>query len=68
VQWGLARCREESLPAYLEASPNGFFLYQKLGFIEIDVVVVKAEDWDGDRNLQYIVMKHDVGRYGGSPT
>jgi GNAT superfamily N-acetyltransferase len=60
VQWGLDRSREERLPAYLEASPAGFPLYQKLGFNKIDTMIVKAEDWHGDRDLQYNVMLHDV--------
>lgn len=61
VQWGLDRSKEEGLPAYLEASPAGFPLYQKLGFDKIDTMIVKAEDWHGDRDLQYNVMRHDVG-------
>jgi predicted N-acetyltransferase YhbS len=61
VQWGLKRSIEENLPAYLEASTAGFPLYQKLGFKKIDTMVVKAEDWNGDRDLQYNVMLHDAG-------
>ena len=49
------------MPAYLEASPAGFPLYQKLGFNQIDTMIVKAEDWNGDRDLQYNVMLHEVG-------
>jgi predicted N-acetyltransferase YhbS len=61
VQWGLDRSVEEKLPAYLEASTAGFPLYQKLGFKKIDTMIVKAEKWNGDRDLQYSVMLHDVG-------
>lgn len=61
VQWGLNWSAEENLPAYLEASTAGFPLYQKLGFKKIDTMIVKAEDWNGDRDLQYNVMLHDVG-------
>jgi predicted N-acetyltransferase YhbS len=61
VQWGLDRSVEEKLPAYLEASTGGFPLYQKLGFKKIDTMIVKAEKWNGDRDLQYSVMLHDVG-------
>jgi predicted N-acetyltransferase YhbS len=61
VQWGLDRAIEEKLPAYLEASTAGFPLYTKLGFSKMDTMIVKAEDWNGDRDLQYNVMRNDVG-------
>lgn len=60
VQWGLDRSVEENLPAHLEASTAVFPLYQKLGFKKIDTMTVKAEDWKGDRDLQYNVMLRDV--------
>jgi hypothetical protein len=52
---------EEKLPAYLEASTAGFPLYQKLGFSGIDTMIVEAEDWGGDRDLRYKVMRNDTG-------
>ena len=61
VQWGLDRCIEERLPAYLEASTAGYPLYLKLGFSKIDTMIVKAEDWGGDRDLRYNVMRNDEG-------
>ena len=61
MQWGLERSVEENLPAYLEASTAGFPLYQKLGFKKIDTMIVRANDWNGDRDLLYNVMLHDVG-------
>ena len=60
VQWGLARSESLGLPAYLEASPAGYGLYLKLGFHEIDVVVVKAEDWDGGFDRHYVAMLKNV--------
>ena len=42
VKWGLERCEELGVPAYLEASPDGFPVYKKLGFElmeEIEVVM-----------------------------
>lgn len=56
VEWGLERAANLGLPAYLEASPAGFFLYRNLGFHEIDDIVVKAADWDGDFDRHYVVM------------
>jgi GNAT superfamily N-acetyltransferase len=36
VQWGVDRCRELGIPAYLEASEEGAPVYEKLGFERVD--------------------------------
>jgi GNAT superfamily N-acetyltransferase len=56
VKWGLKEAEERGLPAYLEASPAGFPLYSGLGFWQVDSVVVKAEDWDGDHDKEQRCM------------
>lgn len=56
VQWGVEQSKKLSLPAYLEASKQGLYLYRHLGFHQIDVVIVKARDWDGDVDQEYAVM------------
>lgn len=56
VEWGLERAASLALPTYLEASPAGFHLYRKLGFYQIDVVVVRAGEWDGDFDRHYVAM------------
>ena len=56
VQWGLHKAESLGLPAYLEASPAGLNLYPKLGFHQIDTVIVKAEDSGEEEDKQYIAM------------
>lgn len=59
VQEGLALAKSKGLSAYLEASPMGFHLYQKLGFHQVDVGIVQAAEYDGDQDRKYIAMIKD---------
>lgn len=45
VQWGIDRCKELGIPAYLEASEEGAPVYEKLGFEKVDVVECV---WEGE--------------------
>jgi GNAT superfamily N-acetyltransferase len=45
VQWGVDRCRELGIPAYLEASDEGAPVYEKLGFEKVDIV---EAPWEGE--------------------
>jgi len=45
VQWGVDRCKELGIPAYLEASDEGAPVYEKLGFEKVDVV---EAPWEGE--------------------
>jgi GNAT superfamily N-acetyltransferase len=45
VQWGIDRCKELGIPAYLEASDEGVPVYEKLGFEKVDVV---EAPWEGE--------------------
>jgi GNAT superfamily N-acetyltransferase len=64
VRWGIERAAALGLSAYLEATPAGYPLYLTLGFSEIDVMVIKAGMWDGDRDLRFVAMLNDVGDAG----
>ncbi|OCK76718.1 hypothetical protein K432DRAFT_305732, partial [Lepidopterella palustris CBS 459.81] len=59
MQWGMERAAEMGLPAYLEASHEGYPLYKKLGFRDIAELVVKAEVWGGDVDRVYKAMQKD---------
>jgi hypothetical protein len=48
VQWGLDQAENFGLPAYLEAGVYGYPLYLKMGFHEINTIMVKAEKLDGN--------------------
>jgi hypothetical protein len=61
VQWGLDQAENFGLPAYLEASIYGHPLYLKMGFHEINTITVKAEKWDGSRDMNYVVMLKNPG-------
>lgn len=59
VQWGIVEMERLGLAMYLEASQAGLGLYRKLGFRDVDVGVVRAEEWDGDHDRRYIAMVKD---------
>ncbi|CZT21231.1 uncharacterized protein RCC_07094 [Ramularia collo-cygni] len=59
MEWGVKLADEVHLPVHIEASPAGVYLYRKMGFREVDVAVVKAEEWDGGYDREYIAMVRD---------
>lgn len=68
VRWGIMEMEKLGLAMYLEASQAGLGLHRKLGFREVDVGVVRAEEWDGDHDRRYIAMVKDPairGKEGG---
>ena len=44
VRWGIERCKELGIPAYLEASEEGAPVYARLGFETVDTV---GCSWEG---------------------
>lgn len=59
MHWGIERARDMGLPAYLEASFEGYPLYKKLGFRDIDSMIIKADIWGGDYDRVYKAMQKD---------
>ncbi|KAK5111931.1 hypothetical protein LTR85_011678 [Meristemomyces frigidus] len=56
VGWGLRLAEGLHLPVSLEASLAGFPLYSSLGFHQVDTIIIKAIDWDGNYDRHYAVM------------
>ncbi|OJD32508.1 gnat family [Diplodia corticola] len=40
VRWGIEQGERDGVPVYLEATPDGYFLYKKLGFEQVDEIDV----------------------------
>lgn len=59
VKWGMDLADEMKLPIHIEASAAGFGLYSKLGFRQVEIAVVKKEEWDGDHDREYVAMVRD---------
>ncbi|KAF2147886.1 hypothetical protein K461DRAFT_283477 [Myriangium duriaei CBS 260.36] len=53
VKWGLNKCQELGIPAYLEASEMGAPVYQKLGFEAVDDIPFL---WDGEVKGSCLIM------------
>ena len=63
MNWGIEHSERCGLAAYLEASSTGYHLYMKLGFHQIEDMVVKSEDWDGDFDRHYAVMLREPSEF-----
>lgn len=56
MQWGMDVASNLRLAIHIEASAAGYELYRKLGFKQVDVAIVRKEEWDGDHDRRYIAM------------
>lgn len=54
VQWGLDRCDELGIPAYLEASELGVPVYEKLGFETVEEI---GFAWEGTRGVCPVMVR-----------
>ena len=45
VQWGTDVADEAHIPCYLSASPNGYPLYKKKGFEDVDLMEIDLSKW-----------------------
>ena len=56
LQWGLQKADEMRLPLYLEASPMGKPLYQKMGFEEVCPIPFDARQWGSSVDMAHTCM------------
>lgn len=56
LEWGIAESKRLGLPAYLEASEEGFPLYEKHGWRVVDTLVVDFSKWGGPSRNETMLM------------
>ncbi|EOD45784.1 putative gnat family protein [Neofusicoccum parvum UCRNP2] len=57
VRWGIEQAEKDCVPAYLEATPHGAFLYKKLGFEPVDEVDMSKWLPDGEEYKFLCMLK-----------
>jgi len=61
VKWGIERCEQEGVPAYLEGTLNAAAFYEKMGFRALDRISLRYE-LDSEENRDW-VYQETVFRY-----
>lgn len=64
LRWGLEHADQFDVKAWIDASPAGLGLYQKLGWEEVGRLVVELEEWggkEGERDVT-VSMVREPGR------
>jgi len=56
LQWGIEQAEKLSLPVYLESSPMGRPLYERVGFETLDWLPFDAKQWGLDHDLPHALM------------
>ncbi|KAI0155094.1 acyl-CoA N-acyltransferase [Xylariaceae sp. FL1272] len=60
VDWGLAQATKLGLPAYIMASEEGYSLYKKCGFEDVEREVVDCTKWGVNEPFVTIAMKKEA--------
>ena len=66
LKWGLQQSDETGLPAYLEATHDGYPLYYKNGFRTVDEMSVDTAPWGLEEPIELKCMKHEPGSRSGT--
>ena len=56
LQWGMNVADESGLPCYVESSPEGYNLYRKNGFEDVDYIFNDMTRWGHEGVYRYAVM------------
>lgn len=57
LKWGLEKADEEGLESYLEASPVGKSLYEKLGFKEVGRLVLPSPENKNEEFVECFMLR-----------
>ncbi|KAH7312164.1 putative GNAT family acetyltransferase [Stachybotrys elegans] len=66
LRWGAGEADRLGIPSYLEASPEGRPLYQKHGFVEVDMLDVDFSRWGGPASFKAALMLRPAHGGGGA--
>ena len=56
LQWGINVADDASLPCYLESSTEGYDLYRRNGFEDVDHIECDMTEWGREGVYLYMVM------------
>ena len=56
LKWGADEADRLGLESYLEASPDGKFLYEKRGFRELETIKMDFSKWGGPKDHPTTLM------------
>ena len=61
VRWGIQRAEELGIPLYLDASPAGRPVYERLGFHYLQDLVFETDKWGGQKDYVLACMIRWLG-------
>lgn len=56
VRWGTQRADEKGLMCYLEGSVEGYRLYRRCGFEDVEALEWEGEEWGGEGVCRFVCM------------